>query len=495
MVENDCESALKACDKEKMPEHSELMARWRERLTTAVQESVTAAFPARLSMGGKRQWKEWMEHAPFGLSSHGVRGLQNSQAKWFAHDLAHSPLRFIALPREMVPQRGIPSLRRVSSAGGVAVLTPRSISEGIARLCKMMRLSGDLPPGLVFSTRPFGLAELYLLSQDALSGESKRWMQPVLLALRGFTLKVDLPAFDDRGILQVPDSRNSAKYGIAVSSWKTDIESWAASVVRRPDPRALDRYARLTRLINSLLAERSRPSYVVLPELAVPARWFLRLAQKLQGKRIDLICGIEYLHANRRRVRHQVWMALGHHSLGFPAMMVYRQDKQRAAFHEEQEIRRLSGVEVVPDRQWIKPPIVQQGNFRFSVLVCSELTNISYRASLRGNIDALFVPEWNRDTETFNALVESAALDVHAYIIQCNDRQYGDSRIRSPAKEGWERDILRVKGGINDYCVTANIDIESLRRFQSGHRSPSGRFKPVPDGFEISYSRRMLPMV
>lgn len=26
------------------------------------------------------------------------------------------------------------------------------------------------------------------------------------------------------------------------------------------------------------------------------------------------------------------------------------------------------------------------------------------------------------DTETFNALVESAALDMHAYIIQCNGR-------------------------------------------------------------------------
>jgi len=126
-------------------------------------------------------------------------------------------------------------------------------------------------------------------------------------------------------------------------------------------------------------------------------------------------------------------------------------------------------------------------------LVCSELTNIGYRAALRGQIDALFVPEWNQDTETFNALVESAALDIHAYIIQCNDRQYGDSRIRAPYKESWRRDLLRGKGGIHDYCVTGDIDIQALRQFQSSYRSPDGPFKPVPDGFVINFERKALP--
>lgn len=126
-------------------------------------------------------------------------------------------------------------------------------------------------------------------------------------------------------------------------------------------------------------------------------------------------------------------------------------------------------------------------------MVCSELTNISYRASLSGKIDVLFVPEWNQDIETFNALVESAALDIPAFIVQCNDRQYGDSRIRAPYKSSWQRDLLRVKGGVSDYCVVGELDISGLRRFQSSFRSPSGPFKPVPDGFKICPSRRMTP--
>ena len=90
-------------------------------------------------------------------------------------------------------------------------------------------------------------------------------------------------------------------------------------------------------------------------------------------------------------------------------------------------------------------------------------------------------------------VVESAALDVQAYIIQCNDRQYGDSRIRAPFKDSWKRDVLRVKGGVTDYCVIGEIDVQALRQFQSSYRSPGEPFKPVPDGFEICYGRKVLP--
>jgi hypothetical protein len=105
------------------------------------------------------------------------------------------------------------------------------------------------------------------------------------------------------------------------------------------------------------------------------------------------------------------------------------------------------------------------------------------------------VPEWNTDTETYNPLVESAALDIHAFIIQCNNRHYGDSRIRAPYKVRWKRDLLRVKGGSHDYCITGEIEILALRKFQSSHRSTSVPFKPVPDGFldAMDQNRKVLP--
>ena len=331
-----------------------------------------------------------------------------------------------------------------------------------------------------------------MLDRNPFSDASEKAMRAIVLALRGFTLSEKMPRFDRKGTLQIPDGEPQHKTVIAVSSWETRYKSWVAAVTGNTDP-DFDRYARLNRLVKHLISQPNGAKYLILPELALPAHWFMRLALKLQGRGISLITGIEYLHASKSRVRNQVWAALSHGGLGFPSMLVYRQDKQRPALHEEREIKRLAGLELKPDKVWTKPPVIQHGTFRFAMLVCSELTNISYRTALRGEVDAVFIPEWNQDTETFNSLVESAALDVHAYIIQCNDRQYGDSRIRAPYKDTWRRDILRVKGGIEDYCVTGEIDIQALRQFQSSHRSPDRPFKPVPDGFDVGFERRVLP--
>lgn len=37
------------------------------------------------------------------------------------------------------------------------------------------------------------------------------------------------------------------------------------------------------------------------------------------------------------------------------------------------------------------------------------------------------------------------------------------------------------------------IDVQALRQLQSSHRSPAKLFKPVPDGFEIDFGRKVLP--
>ena len=220
-----------------------------------------------------------------------------------------------------------------------------------------------------------------------------------------------------------------------------------------------------------------------------------RFALKLKTRGISLICGVEYLHRGQKRVSNQIWSALTHDGLGFPSFIIYQQDKQHPALCEERTLKQIAGLSLkpVPSQKWTTPPVICHGGFYFSLLICSELTNIAYRTALRGKIDALFISEWNRDTQSFNSLVESAALDIHAYIIQCNDRVYGDSRIRAPYKNPWERDMIRLKGGLNDYFVVGKLDIHSLRAFQSTHRSPSTPFKPVPDGFKISHERKELP--
>lgn len=500
-VEERCSVDIKSCPKAQLPGSVAVLSSWYGQLFFSVYESILAAFPPRLSKAGKVAWQKEIEsswYAPLpGLIFHphwaaDIKNIQAAHAWLFSYDLAHMPFRFIGLPKEMVSQRGIPPKKDVRIFKEAEHLLPGKITQGISTLAGWVKFNNGMPYGLVFSTRPFNLAELFVLAKDPFAAISLPKMQSVVMALRGFNLNEKMPRWDKQNVLQIPDGGARDRQIIAVSSWKTEYNSWVASVTRIPDP-DLGRYARLNRLVNSVISQPKGAHYFVLPELALPAHWFLRMALKLQGRGISLIAGIEYLHTSKRRVRNQIWAALSHDGLGFRSTMIYRQDKQRPALHEEQELQRLSGLEMKPETIWKTPPIVQHGDFRFGLLVCSELTNISYRANLRGQVDALFVPEWNQDTETFNSLVESAALDIHAYIVQCNDRQFGDSRIRAPNKDIWRRDVLRVKGGIDDYCVTGEIDVQTLRQFQSSYRSPPGPFKPVPDGFEMAHDRKTLP--
>jgi hypothetical protein len=337
------------------------------------------------------------------------------------------------------------------------------------------------------------LLELYILYYDVSDPRCNTAVDELIFALRGFLPAKKMPQ-TIKGDLKINDATKPLdKLGIATACWKTEDDSWKASVKAMNDPDK-ERYQRFSELINDVLQKGKDCHYFIMPELSVPFEWFLTAALKLKKLGISFIAGVEYCHKRRNKITNKVWASLLHDSLGFPALMLYSQDKQTPALHEKREVKRLANKDFCPDVYWKNPPIIQHGNLFFSILICSELTNIAYRSFLRGKIDVLFVPAWNQDLETFNALVESAALDVHCYVVECNDRAYGDTRIRCPHKDSWARDILRTKGGACDYLVTAIIDVELLRRFQSSYDSPSKPFKPIPDGFKIAFDRKALPL-
>lgn len=508
-INDQCTPAIKASNCNTTEVRNELY-RWQYSLNSTLIENILCALPAGLSSEAKSNWQRhvashWERMIEIHWAANGLKAmlpvaltaLQNVQTQLFSHDLAHMPLRFSGLPREMVSQRGIPSRSKLLPANWQADDVPEGHAiDSLAEWFKP-KLSKGIPPGLYFATRPFNLTELYLLAPAPFNTACLEDLSQVICALRGFDLsELKMPRWDkNQRTLEIPDGEPKAKQTIAVASWETYDSSFVAAVMRQPDSDSRRRYQRLNRLINELISRPDDAAYLILPELAMPPQWFMRIAGKLNVRRISLITGVEYLHAAKKRVHNQIWASLTHDGLGFPSLMLYRQDKQTPALHEEQELFRLAGATLKPATAWQAPPVICHGDFHFALLNCSELTNIRYRADLRGKVDALFVPEWNSDTDTFNALVESAALDIHAYIIQCNNRQFGDSRIRAPYKDRWKRDLLRVKGGNHDYCITGEIDVLALRQFQSSHRSPAQGFKPVPDGFavDMAFDRKALP--
>ena len=390
-------------------------------------------------------------------------------------------------------------------------------------LARLKRVSGWFSP-----TRPFSFSELFVFvntdTTDAGGGKRKtRAAKPAksmtttlapkqlvdyLLSARGYNetrLSAGFPACPspasrekrpfNRVVVRLKEEKRKVR--VAVANWKTDEASWVASVVGQRDPRSATRFARFTKLVNRILSERSSVDYVVFPELSIPVKWYFDAAIKLNRANISLVAGVEYLHENNGIVSNEVWCSLHMDAMRFPATAIVRFRKSSPALEEATELWKLARRRFAPGNgAAVQRKVCQHGSFCFGVLVCSELLDVANRAWMTGRVDALFVPEWNKDTETFDALVEATAMDIHAYVVQCNDRMYGDSRIRCPAKKAHKRDVLRVRGGELDDFNVGTIPFDKLRRFQSAAIPPAGPdedYKPTPPGFVIADYRKTLP--
>ncbi|HUH42901.1 MAG TPA: RNA-directed DNA polymerase [Sulfurimonas sp.] len=308
------------------------------------------------------------------------------------------------------------------------------------------------------------------------------------------TMYLDMITLHKNQIPTSTDSKNetiTVKYGrkeknpkVAIANLHMSDKYFYSSIKGKVDL-SKERYKSLLYIINQ--AMKLDIDYLVLPELSLPRKWAVLFAKKLLTKKISLITGVEYLHEieeKQKVVRNSIFSFLVCDDTDYNYHKFFRQDKTTPAHGERESLRKKSGLVLKADENYKEKHIYNHGDFYFSSLICNEFTDINHRANLRGKIDALMIVEWNQDTKYFNALVESASFDLHSYIVQVNNRAYGDSRIRGPYKEDYDRDIVKIKGGFYNHIVVGKLDIKALREFQSDYISPSKEFKPVPTGFE-----------
>lgn len=351
-------------------------------------------------------------------------------------------------------------------------------------------------PALAFPTRPLRIDEIGLVAPAVLSDPVL--FRSVIRFLRGAEVvsraSLGFAPSDNKSPITyfIASGRPRERVRIAVTSLETTDVQWTAAALGKQD-RSVSRYVAFNGLINRILKEQKRPDYIVMPELSVPLRWALRAARKLATNGVSLLVGVEY-HRDRatRKLRNDSLVSLTTFWPGYASSVVVLQPKFEPAHGERLELKKLlgkNGALFKPTGSKAKPTIYGHRGFYFSLLICSDLTNISHRHDLRGKVDALFALEWNPDTKTFGPLVESTANDLHAFVIQANNRKYGDSRIRAPAIQDYSRDIVQVKGGISDYYVLGEIDYEQLRMEQR-RKVKNPQFKPVPIGYKMSRFRK-----
>jgi hypothetical protein len=224
----------------------------------------------------------------------------------------------------------------------------------------------------------------------------------------------------------------------------------------------------------------------------VPRKWAVSIASKLGKQGVSFIAGMEYYKLNgEKELRNDSLISLATVWPGYPTNLIIIQPKINPSHEEEKTLKSSGQVLYRPYLLKDVPQIYQHGNFFFGVLICSDLTDPRNRVRFQGKVDALILLEWNADINTFSYLVEGAAHDIHSFIIQVNNRMYGDSRVRTPYRQSYERDMVRLKGGIDDYFVIAEIDFLPLREYQHTGimTDPKERFKPVPIGFDLAKER------
>jgi hypothetical protein len=338
---------------------------------------------------------------------------------------------------------------------------------------------------LILPTRLFSPLDISIIC-PLLSNEDFQLFRKFINTLRGTHIIEETENKEKEVVAVKNKSLNTNIISIAITNFKVNYEYWEKSVIQKPI-KSIERYSCLESIIKE--AVKKKPDYLIFPELALPQEWAFLVAKKLLANNISLITGVEYIHDGEGFINNSMMMFLVSDDIGFKHIKFFRQDKTVGAHGEIKELFDMANIKLKAEKKYENKNIYKHGNFYFSSLICNELTDIKYRYDLRGKIDALFVLEWNRDIKSFNALVESSALDIHAYVIQVNNRIYGDSRIRAPFTNDYERDIVQVRGGKHDYLIVGEIDIKSLREFQSHNISPNKPFKPVPTGFKMLKSR------
>ncbi|WP_312051093.1 RNA-directed DNA polymerase [Acinetobacter schindleri] len=377
--------------------------------------------------------------------------------------------------------------------------TPSEISE-LAPECVGL-LTND---GKVCTTRP---ALIWANYTQAVRGV---WIKPSLLAMendkQNYSIRENSESKKPRRFLRI-GTNNKDNVIVALTNLKISQKDWASSAANKPNL-SLDRYQRISDLVNDILRLKPKPDYVIFPELSIPLDWVDSIALRLCSLGISIIAGTEYRHTGDAKLISEAVLILADNRLGYSTFSKIWQPKLEPAVAEDKDLISIYGKEWDFDitkprgkngiRRPLRKPIYIHNNFHFGVMVCSELQNSKARISFQGKVDALSVLSWNQDLETFSTLIESAALDVHAYTILVNNRSYGDSRIRVPAKKSYNRDLARVRGGENDFVVAATLDIKELRAFQSHSKrwtQDNDKFKPLPEGFEIIKSRKLSPPI
>lgn len=260
-----------------------------------------------------------------------------------------------------------------------------------------------------------------------------------------------------------------------------DIE-YAARIDKLPNT-SFSRQLKLFHMLNSSLKEKA--DLFVLPEVSIPVSWLPFMVSYARRHQIGMVFGLEHWVVNGKAYNLLI------EALPYKLGNKYNSCAMTARIknhYAPAESEMLDSLRLIPANKDLKPynyyHKVSWKGTSFATYNCFELSDIAHRSIFKSEIDLLVACVWNRDTNYYQHILESAVRDLHCYVVQSNTSQYGGSCVLRPTKTE-SKTMLYVKGGENSCVLTIEIDIAGLRTFQFKSK-PNGKdtFKHLPPGYQ-----------
>lgn len=370
------------------------------------------------------------------------------------------------------------------------------------------------PPRLFACTRPpsyFDVARrlLYRTETKGFSPETFDELLSVVNAIRGTEYRDSVGQYVDPDTVAIPWHDQSLGPELPTASrlilGNVPLRKhyWTGAATRLPGSsigspvHSLQRLKDLSRILEKassaaryLSGEAKVPSLLVLPELALPRKWFRAVAEHVvRAGRFGMIVGLEYSHdLVDPYVRNQVFSVLPG---PFSSVATWPWTKRNPAREEQSQLTKLRpSVGYPPVRgQPRRRVAISSGVGRFSVLICSELIEAKQVGDLVGRVELVACPSWNQDTASYDHLIQSAGLQLHAFVAIANNGVYSDCRAWAPYSDRWRRDVCRlVERGMAD-VVFVDIPIGAIRAFHQGIVPSRGepKWRPLPPDWPASH--------
>ena len=289
-------------------------------------------------------------------------------------------------------------------------------------------------------------------------------------------------------IMNVGDNKKSKKIRIGISNVRVDPVVFENNL---KDHSLFDRKVRhrTSKIINLAIDE--KVDFLVLPECFVNSKWINNLTRISKDHQMGMVFGLEHVINKRNRNVYNYLITLLPFKQGLFNNCVF--DIRLKNHYSPSEKEMITGYFYKVPTSSTSSPFYTMYNwqgFYFVPYSCFEIASIEDRSIFKSYIDAIIAIEWNKDIDYFSNIIESLSRDLHCFCIQVNSSDYGDNRITQPARSAI-KDIIRAKGGENDYLIVGEIDINELRNFQikdyvlqKKQEQDTGKFKPTPPGFD-----------